>query len=354
MPFFYTILRIYPEKYLYLIHFRGLTPPSHSFSLLLMKFLSLLFALITCQLCLAQEATKAKKKPWPTVLKGKGHAKVIMPDSNSTAPFIYTTKSYRFISQQQISKTKITKLAATAESVASAVSRIPLSLSAPSQSEAKPAIYIYNDEESYLKAGGAPASAGYYSGRKNAVFLRADKFLGKKKPNYQLLTHELVHLNMHSIIGYSRAWFSEGNADYFASAFYATSSYNFTDMTRNIKNRARHFYPDNTIIELPPLKEFVELDFRQWRKLNQQLAPEDRYTPYLASLLIVHYFYHIDPDGREKIQTYLTALHQRASNRKRRPSLEDQAHLFPAADLNKIQTTITTYWNKRGLKVKFQ
>lgn len=307
-------------------------------------FSAIIFLAFT-PLAISQEA-----KPWPTVLKGNGYARVIMPRS-STPPFTYTSRTYRFITQQKLSKTEISKLAATAESVASAISRVPLDLSAPPSGPAKPAIYIYPDEKSYIAAGGPIASAGYYSGSDDAVLLRADLFIKTKNPNYQLLTHELVHLNMDSILAYCGAWFTEGNAEYFSSAFFATSSYRFTDMTRSIQTRAKQFYPNETTIKLPSLEQLIQLDFTKWNELNEQLTPEERFSPYLASLLLVHYFYHLDPTGRAKIQTYLISVHHRSKTGNF--SLQDQAPLFPKADLKKIQTTITKHWQSRSLNIQF-
>ena len=71
--------------------------------------------------------------------------------------------------------------ATTAESVPSVLNRLPLPLlGMPVDKSGKPVlakVLIYPNEISFVKAGGAKGTAGYYDGWKQAILLRADTFL---------------------------------------------------------------------------------------------------------------------------------------------------------------------------------
>jgi len=288
-------------------------------------------------------------KSWPTVLKGRGVAKVVM-SKNEAPPYEYLSKNFKFVSNRKLDAAKIAAFAATAESVPAALGRVPLELKrlpVLAEGEDRHPIYIASTVEEFMQMGGSEHSAGYYSGRKKAVVLRADKFLDVKRPDYRLLTHELVHLTMHGINGKANAWFTEGNAEYFACAFRGTSSYKFTSIAQSIKDRTKRFFKQGEPLKLHSLKEFVTRDSNQWRHVNSELAPEERYSQYMTALLLVHYFYHLDPSGREKIAKYLTLMQEG------RMDIADQAHLFPEGEFAKIQRVITAYWKPKGYSILF-
>lgn len=314
----------------------------------------IIFIFLSAIPCIGQQAaTKSKTKPWPTVLKGRGVAKVVLTKNQISGKerFVYLCRQFKFISDKKLDSTKIARFAATAESVPAAVGRIPLDLKRlPNLEDGKKRhpIYIASSVEEFVKLGGSENSAGYYSGRMRAVVLRADKFLDVKRPDYRLLAHELVHLSMHGINGKCNAWFSEGNAEYFASAFYGTSSYKFSAMSQSIKDRTKRFFKRGEPVKLHPLDTFVTRDSNEWRKINSDLAPEDRYSQYMTALLVVHYFYHIDPQGKSKIAKYLALMQDG------RKDDADQAHLFPVAELPKIQNSIIKFWKPKGYQIEFE
>lgn len=288
-------------------------------------------------------------KSWPTVLNGRGSAKVILPD-NEQPPFIYLSKNFKFISSKKLDSTKIATFAATAESVPAAIDRIPLKLKKLPElleGEQRHPIYITSTIEEFIKMGGSEQAAGYYSGRKKAVILRADQFLDIKRPDYRLLTHEMVHLSMHGINAKANAWFTEGNAEYFACALIGNGSYNFSSMSRSIKDRTKGFFKPAEPLKLHSIKGFITRDSNQWRVINSNLEAKDRYAQYMTALLLVHYFYHIDPDGRAKVAKYLELMQTG------KKEITHQAHLFPEDDLLKIEQAISNYWKPRGYQIIF-
>ena len=202
---------------------------------------SLAIVFLFCSISLAQ------KTAWPTILKGRNMSKVVEVSTNDGSQ-IYRGKFFQFISDSEIKVNDMRRFAATAESVHYALKKLPLNLVHPPRFDLDRdthSIYIYADIAAYDKAVGVKHSAGYYSKFHRSVYLRKDLFITATKPNYKLLVHELTHLNMHGIIRYSNAWFSEGNAEYMASSFYNNSSYNFSTMTANIRKRALSFIPPN-------------------------------------------------------------------------------------------------------------
>ncbi len=313
---------------------------------------ALVFVLLSCLIASAQQDL------WPSILKGNNLAQVTKLNETQTlsSTHSYRTRFYTFISDSEIQINDIRRFATTAESVPYALKRIPLNLVHlprfdPGKNTHK--IYIYADINAYDKAVGVKFSAGYYSKSKRAIFLRKDQFITAKKPNNQLLVHELTHLNMHGIIRYSNAWFSEGNAEYMASSLFDNGSYNFTTINKNIRNRALSFIQTKQDkITLPKLKLILPLSDPEWIKYNNNLDPKERYLPYLTALITVHYFYHLEPNGngREKITQYIKDL---TSGDKHLRATANQ-NLFKNTNLDHLEKTLTTYWKKHGLRIKFK
>jgi len=301
---------------------------------------------------LSAQPTANSSMKWPKLLRNRGTVR-LLKSQTSQAPYSYTTKHFKFICNRKIDRSKIAKLATNAESVIAAVARIPLpllDLAAPADSSPeKTPIYISIDKEEYLKFGGAMGSDGYYSGANRSLYLNGERFIFGKRPRYRLLTHELVHHAMRGVSRYCNAWFSEGNAEYFSSAFYGDGSYNFSDMSRSIRIRTKSFYHNRSEpIILPKISDFIKRDSKKWREISNKLDAKDRYKQYLTALLLVHYFYHLDPNGREKIATYLKQIKD--------PAKHDSAQstLIPESDIPKIQATITRYWRQKSIKVQFE
>ena len=311
-----------------------------------MKFAVLILCL-TCFKSLAQSSS------WPTILNGKNSAKVTLVESAEGLE-TYQGTFFRFISDSKLNINDVRRFSSTAESVYYALKRIPLDLiHLPKYDTERQThdIFIYEDINAYDEAVGVKFSAGYYSLSRRAVFLRKDAFINAKKPNNKLLIHELTHLNMHGIIRYSNAWFSEGNAEYLASAFFSNNSYNFKVITSNIRKRTNEFISSNSqVITLPHLEDILFYNSEEWIKYNNSLAPENRYHPYLAALLTVHYYYHLAPQGRAKIAQYISNITSKDHNTRK----SAQQQLFQDVDYKKIEANISTFWKKKGLAISFQ
>jgi len=218
-------------------------------------------------------------------------------------------------------------------------------------------VFIYPDEDSFVADGGAQGAAGYYSGRKKAIMLRADTFLnppppaGSKLPpkaDYNLLVHEFTHLCMHRDLAYLPTWFNEGVAEYIAAMHENKGIYQFSNVTSSIRRRIKGALPnDKEFIVLPGIAETMELSSKDWRERIERGQAEDHYRSYATSLLIVHTLFHGGENRREATRTFLQ------QRQKRPPVKTAEQQLIPIDERKKLQQRIIDYWRPRGLRLKF-
>lgn len=310
---------------------------------------------ITLAISIPSWAQTPSHSKWPTQLKAGQNAQ-IKRISSGDSPYIYQTKHFELHSSAELNLRNTELFAATAESVPVALRRLPLPLlSMPQKGRAK--IFIYPDEESFLKEGGSPNAAGTYVGRKAAVLLRADTFLtppsrpGSKLPpkaNYDLLVHEFTHLCMHGNLGYVPVWFSEGTAEYLAAAHQHKGNYDFSNIARYIRDRIKNHLPqEKSVIRLPSIEQTLALNHQSWQQQIRDGKAEDNYRVYASSLLIVHTLFHGGQKRRDATRTFIENCHKRTL----RP--ETTNVLLPKTERNQLQKRIIAYWKPRGLHIEF-
>ncbi len=312
-----------------------------------MRLLLLLCALTTSLLAQSED------KPWPGLLRNRTALPKVVASQTDTAPFTYESLSFRFISDKKLDLNKVREFAKTAESVPAVVSRIPLPLfhMPVTKDGKKPAIYIFSDLDSYVRAGGAPGSAGYYTGKQKSVFLRADAFTEVKSGRtvrYNLLVHELTHLCNDGILGYVPAWFSEGNAEYISAAFIPKGSYQFGSITDRIKLHAKSHLQKQSQIRVPKLEKLLHLSSKDWRELTSNMEPNEVYHLYCISLMLVHHFYHRDPVGRSKAKTYIEACLQRKKSSVPYPDI------VPPTEAQALEKLLFSFWKPKGITITFE
>lgn len=312
----------------------------------------MLYLLFLCALTTSLIA-QTEEKPWPGHLKNRTSLPKVVASQTDSAPFTYESPSFRFISDKKLDLNKVREFAKTAESVPAAVGRIPLPLlQMPVTDDGKkPAIYIFSNPESYARAGGSPQSAGYYSGRKKSVFLRADSFTDVKPGRtvrYNILVHELTHLCNDGILGYVPAWFSEGNAEYITAAFIPKGSYQFKSITDRIKQHARKSLRKQKQIRVPKLETMLQVSSRDWRVLTSTMEPNEVYHLYCISLILVHHFYHRDPSGRAKANTYIEACLAR------KRSSDPYPEILTVAESKTLEKNLIRYWKPKGINIIFE
>jgi hypothetical protein len=141
--------------------------------------------LFTVTVLFAENLYGQQAKPsvfWPTSFKLKRPAIIkLVQKGSEDRGYIYRTKHFELHSPEALSEHTLSQFATTAESVPSVLNRLPLPLlGMPVDKSGKPVlakVLIYPNEISFVKAGGAKVTAGYYDGWKQAILLRADTFL---------------------------------------------------------------------------------------------------------------------------------------------------------------------------------
>ena len=320
------------------------------------RFLASAILIVTTATGLAED--KGNPKRWPSIHRPTGKAKIVLTKKGQgQTPYIYHTKHFELRSPDALSQRHLQKFATVAESVPRVLAKFPLPLlGMPEGGRAK--VLIFPDEESFVKNGGAYGAAGYYSGRKQAIMLRADTFLQPPSPassrlppkaDYDLLVHEFVHLCMHRDLGYLPTWFSEGVAEYIAAAHTNDGVYRFDNITSEIRNRIKAGLPnDKEHIRMPSVKETMQLTSESWREKLEHGDDADGYRLYASSLLIVHTLFHGGEKRRADTRTFLQNL------RPRKLLNQKVELLIPEKDRDQLQQRISNYWRPRGLRIKFE
>lgn len=292
---------------------------------------------------------------WPGLVKaGQGAAITEIP--GNPPPYIYRTKHFELHANQKLNLRDSKLFAATVESVPVILKRLPLPLlRMPDTQRAQ--IHIYPDEDSYLRHGGAPNTAGVYRSKTASILLRADAFFtppqrpGSRLPpkaDYDLLVHEFTHLCMHGNLGYVPVWFSEGTAEYLSAAHQHQGSYDFKRIHSHIVERIkRHLPNDPDTIQLPRLDRVMAMDYPAWTDYIKEQAHEDHYRIYATSLLLVHTLFHGGEARREATRRFIADCHDRS----RRADAAER--LLPAAERKQLQQRIIQYWKPKGLKISF-
>ena len=304
-------------------------------------------------------------KKWPSSFKPSRPATIKLIQKGgggqSGQDFIYQTAHFELRSPTVLSQHNLSHFATTAESVPNVLARLPLPLLGMPKdatgNDTRGKVLIYPNEESFLRAGGTHGAAGYYSGRKQAIMLRADTFLspppraGSKLPpkaNYDLLVHEFTHLCMHRNLGRLPVWFTEGTAEYIAAAHENKGAYQFSNITSNIRKHILKNLPlDKECVILPGIAETMSLTHRTWKERIETGSAEDHYRSYATSLLIIHTLFHGGDKRLTTTKNFLEQIHARKRHSDPIPVLT------PPSDRIKLQEMIVKYWKPRGLRLKF-
>ncbi|MEJ6729116.1 MAG: hypothetical protein QNK83_08115 [Akkermansiaceae bacterium] len=293
---------------------------------------------------------------WPRMFKPGPAQGIYQELGEKDGLFHYRTKHYRIESDRALRPTQLKDFTRSAESVALVLERMPLPLSAPPTKEL-PRIRIFGSEEAYHDAGGGKGTAGFYSGRRQEVFiLWSQLFLDRggnsrlgPEANFPLIVHELAHLQMHGYLWRTPPWFYEGVAEYLAASHEKGGIFNFTKMDEKVRNRIkRQTDPEADKNPAMAMAKLVRLDSRNWHRLTDTKEPYEVLESYSSSLLLIHYFFNGDDERRAEVAKYLEEV------QKVRDFREEMPELFTAEQANEIQKKLVKYWGPRGLKLQFR
>ena len=322
-------------------------PPGQGGRLLRSGLLPMVLAVLPAALA-ADPALPREFRPTPARI-----APIPAPEGTAAA---WQTAHFRLFADEDLDRETLQGFATTIESVPQLLESFPLPLWSP-PSTVRPLVRLCRDQDRFEDFGGPEGSSGFYDGRKAQILIRADLFLSPPRqgqtrltapPDEDLLVHELCHLGMHRILAWGRPWLYEGLAEYFAAAHQGKGSYRFTNSPQLVRDHFRRYLArdQNGQIVLPPLAQVLSKTGKQWVTENKENAPEDRYRPYAAALLLVHYHLEGGQERREHLRDHLEALQSYRDPRLPRPVLK-------TPDPKVIEGQLQKYWSSRGLPLLF-
>ena len=297
---------------------------------------------------------------WPAQVKlpGPVPCKVVSEDAKAGL-FIYESPGYRFTCDARVTDDALRNFSVMFESTHQYAAALPLSMKRKGRT-GKLDIRLFGETENYIRSGGPPGSAGLFNPSSESVLVpmsslglvkgRTGFSLDPKRQN-QVLIHELAHQltpDVYFATG-GRGWFSEGLAEYMASTRYSWGYFNPDPYGNVVKSYVTAYGGGGAggrnlgnTLHLPPLKDFMLMEYPRFAGENGNLN-------YGASLLLIHYFFHIEDAGRAtRITRFLKGLH--AGN-------HGEAALAPllgGGDFQKLEAEISAAWSKMGVQIHFR
>ncbi len=263
----------------------------------------------------------------------------------------YETRHFILEVPSPLEHTQLKTFTQIIESVPIILKKIPLSLLTPPRGS-RARVRIFATDEDFIKAGGPIKAAGLYSGADRHVILRGKYFFseeGKQRPDHDLLIHELTHLCMHENLWKYQPWFNEGVAEYMAAAHSHDGNYRFNQIHTTIKDHINLRNPPRQgMTTVTSMSKLVEFSGKDWVTQLQQLEPAEILSPYSASLLLIHYYFHGGPKRRKEVEDYLRALSTIKYRNQPIPRLVTAEHA------QKIQTKLKRFWAPKGLRLQFR
>ncbi len=260
--------------------------------------------------------------PWPDRVTFEGDPEIeTMTEDAEEKKFVYESANYRYNCDVRLSKAVVKGFALMFEATHQFVRELPLTVNGGKKTKGKYQIFLFENEEDYIKAGGPPESAGVFIGGKNIVMVPLTS-LGVQKvgSGYMLdrdkssetLPHELTHQltpDQYYAPG-SMGWLTEGLAEYVATTPYRSGSFNvktnFKTIVESVTAYGKKGDGGRALgekINLGSLKDFMLQPYANFTSTAQMT--------YGCGLLISNYFFHMDREGdAARIKNFLKALNQ--------------------------------------------
>ncbi|MFD2256372.1 hypothetical protein ACFSSA_06780 [Luteolibacter algae] len=299
-------------------------------------------------------------RPWPRQASATGSraCKVVSEDA-AKSHYIYESPSYRFHSDSRITLDALRNFTTIFESTRAYLAALPLSLMSCETIDSRSRVLIFGESEAYYRSGGPQGSAGCFLSQHRLVLVPMESLgLIKGGTGYsrdvnhknQVLIHELVHqLTPAAYYSHgSKGWFTEGLAEYVAVTPYNTGYFRPDIHGNAVKQYVTAFGEEgkggrNLGAELivPRLRDFMLMDYRRFSGAGANLN-------YGFGLLLTHYFFHMEGDGRARaITAFLKGLHEGKTG-------EDAlAELLGNGRFEKLEAEIAAAWAKKGITIRF-
>lgn len=302
---------------------------------------------------------------WPPGYAGKQKLVVSKLDSSGEGAYGFESEGFRFYADAEIPSKDWRSIMIVCEGLRGAMRSLPLDLVRPDTASPtrRRVVRIFKEESDYHDAGGLPATVGTYRPRSGDVLIwmrglnepdpEQGTFRLAKARQYDLLVHELSHQATGREFRRLPVWFSEALAEYLAAAHDSPGIYSFKDPTTAIRTHVKKYLGDHAKqnrFKIVPLRTLTALDGWAWSENTRSGTGYEPFLKYVSSLLLFHYFCHLDPERNhgEVVRNYVGAI--RAGRPASRAMVEE---LLRGRSLGQIEAEIEKYWQPKGLRVEF-
>lgn len=297
--------------------------------------------------------------PWPERIKFADDPGItVVAEDAEKKHFVYESTNYRYTCDVRLSKSVVKGFAVMFEATYLFCRSLPLGLDGGDKTDGKLQIFLFENFDDYVAAGGKPRSSGYFIGSKAAVFVPLTSlgvrpvgsgYMFDREKSSKTLPHELTHqLTPHNYFQLgARGWFTEGLAEYVAVTPYRSGSFNVRNNHSDIvayttgtgtKNMGGRVLGKD--IRLAELKEFMLQGYDKFLEKPQ--------LSYGCGLLITYYFLQMDGEGDGKrVKAFLQAM------REGKTGEDALAVLLDGRSFDQLAADITKAWKHRGINLEF-
>lgn len=296
---------------------------------------------------------------WPERIKFSDDPGItIVAEDADNKRFVYESAHYRYTCDVRLAKSVVKGFAVMFEATHLFCRTLPLGLDGGVETAGKLQIFLYENYDDYILAGGKPQTAGYFHGSKAAVFVPLTSlgvrpvgsgYMLDREKSSKTLPHELTHqLTPRAYFQPGgMGWFTEGLAEYVAVTPYRSGSFNIRNNHGDIVAYTTGNGSKNTggralgkDIRVADLKGFMLQDYSKFM--------DDAQLNYGCSLLLTYYFLQMDgaADGK-RVKDLLQAL------REGKTGEEALAVLLDGRTFDQLAKEITKAWKHRGVELAF-
>lgn len=298
--------------------------------------------------------------PWPERIKfGDDPGITIVEENADKKRFVYESSNYRYTCDVRLAKSVVKGFAVMFEATYLFCRTLPLGLDGGEKTDNKLQIFLYENFNDYVTAGGPANTSGVFIGRKAAVLVPltslgvrpvGSSYMLDRDKSSKTLPHELTHqLTPHPYFALGgMGWFTEGLAEYVAVTPYRSGGFNVRNNHGDIVAYTTSYGTKNTggralgkDIRVGDLKAFMLQDYAKFVEESQ--------LNYGCGLLITYYFLQMDGEGDGKrIKAFLKAL------RDGKTGEDALAVLLDGRSFDQLTAEITKAWKRRGIELAFR
>lgn len=286
----------------------------------------------------------------------------VVSEDEDKGEFVYHSPNYAFVCDVKLTKNVVKKFAVMFEATREYCRLLPISTMKAHLpgGEFRHKILLFEDQETYLRNGGMPGSAGVFVSRGgNGIVMVPLTSLGviKGKSGYRYdydksnktLMHEIAHqvtdFEYLSSPG-SRGWFSEGLAEYVAVTPYRSGKFmagstldEIRDYVTAYGEKGRGGRALGEKFEAPDLKEYMLQPYESFT--------QDANFNYGLGLLLTYYMFHMEED-RTNVVAFLKALKE---GKRGQDALDA---LLNGRSYDQLEEQIAKAWKSRGVRITFR